>query len=110
MLWPALRNPTKYAVIWNHDRCIVPHVSWLGEVPKHLRIRDKRGSSVHSSLAEHYTPFGSVKLLSPPSRDPAGDRAIEKGNEPVAGFSNSLATIVAVVNSSYRRLSLVVIL
>ena len=28
----------------------------------------------------------------------------------VAGFSNSLPTIVAVVNSSYRRLSLVVIL
>ena len=66
---------------WEIPRRTHP-VGWLAGTTL-LNRSSKRGSSVHSSLAEQYTPFGSVKLLSPPSRGPAGIERTKKEMNPV---------------------------
>ena len=81
---------------WEIPRRTHP-VGWLAGTTS-LNRSSKRGSSVHSFLAEQYTPYGSVKLLSPPSRGPT---EIERAKKEMNPVREELST-TSLVTSPYQ--------
>ena len=81
---------------WEIPRRTHP-VGWLAGTTS-LNRSSKRGSSVHCSLAEQYTPLGSVKLLSPPFRGPT---EIERAKKEMNPMREELST-TSLVTSPYR--------